>query len=185
MKKINLRELYSSLYPSIDGLKNWNSFQFDFGGTRTSNEDVKSVKDEIKSKMKISSEKKTISGLYWILNEADETLYIGKGVDVADRLFSHYKASIKMDKAKKWVEFFSSITEPVWIRWLELEDENKYRGETLRIIFERLLTDYMMDATHYEQPFFEACKKKYKTVKEFYNKELPKEEKRIQTIKGT
>lgn len=162
MKKINWLELHDSLYPSLDGLKNWNSFPFDFGGTRTSNEDVKSVKDEIKSKMKISSERKTISGLYWILNEADETLYIGKGVNVADRLFSHYKASIGMDKAKKWVKFFSSISESVRIRWLELDDENKYRGETLRIIFERLLTDYMMTATDYKQPFFEARKKNMK-----------------------
>lgn len=154
-----MKELYNSLEKVLDNLKNWNEFQFCFERKAEDIvEAIKIAKAEINGSLNIS-EKNKKSGIYQIINNENKTLYIGKGVNIADRILSHYKSYLKigrLDKGKDWIEFFSKINDNVIIKWIEIDDDNKYRGETLRIIFERLLTDKIMSETNNEQPLFEV-----------------------------
>ena len=135
----------------------WKDFQFIFEekGEKEENS-IKKARIEIYKNLKIERGKKRISGIYWLINNKNQTLYIGKGKDIADRMLSHYKAFLGIKQPNAWTNFFSKVKGRVIIRWIEIDHEDDYVGETLRIIIERLLTNKLKIETNGREPLFEA-----------------------------
>lgn len=111
-----------------------------------------------------------IMGLYAMYDAQGKCLYVGKSTNFYSRFYIHYKASIGLEKVEKYREFFGQRTETIAFRWIQVQfpEEHRsnatdpevkmlnYKGETLRIALERLITCHMLaTTTDPVQPIFE------------------------------
>lgn len=149
---MNINKLYKEFREVLHTLPEWNEFRFSFEKKADNNKiSIEKAREEINNNLR-----NRINGIYWIIDKDDKTLYIGKGKSINDRLISHYKSYLGIDRNNAWIDFFSNIKGEIRIKWIEIDDENQYLGETLRIIVERLLTNEKMLQTNDKEPLFEV-----------------------------
>lgn len=108
-------------------------------------------------------------GLYAIYTQSGECLYIGKSKNLYSRFYIHYQTSIGKEKVVKYREFFTKRPGPMTFKWIQIQfplesspdKENEavkmdcYKGETLRIALERLITCHMLANSSRKRPTFE------------------------------
>jgi len=116
-------------------IENWQNFELKF---ETEFSENKNISELIKSNIP-NFEK--VNGIYSIFDKT-ECLYIGVGRPIWKRIKSHYFASQKVDKAKRWSDFFSQHKKPLIFYWIQFDNiENKIIGDKARILVESILQE--------------------------------------------
>jgi hypothetical protein len=116
-------------------IENWQNFELEF---ETELSEKNKVIDKIKTEIPNFA---TLNGIYSIFDKA-ECLYIGVGRPIWSRIKSHYKASQKENKAKRWSDFFSLHKKTLTIYWIQFDNiENKIIGDKARILVESILQE--------------------------------------------
>lgn len=161
--------------------KDWeHSLSLNFG----SKEDSADVRNDIFAQMQealntqdvvLKRKGQQVMGLYAIYDKGI-CLYVGKGKHLYSRFYTHYLTSIGKEKVEKYREFFTKRPGEKTIYWTHIQfkmehisvDEKKakpedvgiklqkYKGETLRIVLERLVSCHMLTLDESpKQPVFE------------------------------
>lgn len=116
-------------------IENWQNFELKFGTEFSEN---KNISELIKSSI---PNFENVNGIYSIFDKT-ECLYIGVGRPIWKRIKSHYFASQKVDKAKRWSDFFSQYKKTLIIYWIQFDNiENKIIGDKTRILVESILQE--------------------------------------------
>ncbi|TAF44405.1 MAG: hypothetical protein EAZ64_06995 [Sphingobacteriales bacterium] len=116
-------------------IENWQNFELKFE-TKLSEKHmvIDIIKSEIPNFVKLN-------GIYSIFDKT-ECLYIGVGRPIWSRIKSHYTASQKEDKAKRWSDFFSQYKRTLTVYWIQFDNiENKIIGDKARILVESILQE--------------------------------------------
>ncbi len=152
---------------SYDPMQWPHALHLEFGGTSDVNGLVAQARRSIREQLPTG--KTPVMGIYAIYDAQGLCIYIGKSKNFDSRFMLHYRATIGLEKFEKYRNFFGHLTGPMTFRWIQVQyplEHSKdkqdstvrlhyYKGETLRIALERLISCHMLANSHPPQPVFE------------------------------
>ncbi len=100
--------------------KNWNQFLIKHQRKEPTKEEIKSERTRIKNKLYGKQ------GIYVYIRKKNELIYIGKSVNLANRIFAHYKEAFI--GIGVWGNFFFRHAGDLTILWREIESDRQRRA---------------------------------------------------------
>jgi hypothetical protein len=100
--------------------KNWEQFKIEHISSPPKKKEIRKIHKDIKDAMDGKA------GIYIYLNEKEEVVYVGKSVNLASRIYSHYKDAFY--GVGVWNHFFNQQVGKLTVLWREILHDRQRRA---------------------------------------------------------